>query len=240
MYSPNDVDYRYGGSELRLFANARNWKSYFHSQIKRYLGSTVLEVGSGLGATTRILCSGKHELWMCLEPDRELAGIHSRMLELHQFPKCCKSIVGTLKDVCSHQFDTILYIDVLEHIENDRAEVEQAAQLLRPAGHLVVLSPAFQWLYSPFDQAVGHYRRYYKGMLARLSPGNMNLIQCKYLDSIGYFASLTNRLLLNQAVPSLKQVLLWDRCFVPISRLIDPILLFSFGKSLLAIWEKQS
>ena len=57
-------------------------------------------------------------------------------------------------------FDTILYVDVLEHIADDAAELARARRLLTPEGNLVVLAPAHQSLFSPFDAAVGHYRRY--------------------------------------------------------------------------------
>lgn len=58
------------------------------------------------------------------------------------------------------RFDTILYIDVLEHIADDRAELVEAARRLNPGGYLVVLSPAHQWLFTAFDAAIGHVRRY--------------------------------------------------------------------------------
>jgi 2-polyprenyl-3-methyl-5-hydroxy-6-metoxy-1,4-benzoquinol methylase len=67
-------------------------------------------------------------------------------------------------------FDTIIYLDVLEHIADDRAELACAARLLSPQGCVIVLSPAHQFLFSPFDQAVGHYRRYSRATLRDLTP----------------------------------------------------------------------
>jgi hypothetical protein len=57
------------------------------------------------------------------------------------------------------QFDSIIYIDVLEHIDADRDELERAANALQPGGFLVVLAPSHQWLYTALDKALGHYRR---------------------------------------------------------------------------------
>ena len=65
--------YVYCGAELDLFAAAENWKSYIRAAVRRYLGRVVLEVGAGNGNTTRALCRGEFERWVCLEPDAALA-----------------------------------------------------------------------------------------------------------------------------------------------------------------------
>jgi ubiquinone/menaquinone biosynthesis C-methylase UbiE len=50
--------YNYQGQELAFFEKAVNWKTYFSSLIKPFIGTDVLEVGSGIGATTRLLNEG--------------------------------------------------------------------------------------------------------------------------------------------------------------------------------------
>jgi hypothetical protein len=103
----------------------------------------------------------------------------------------------------------------------------------------VVLSPAFQALYSPFDAAIGHHRRYTRVTLAQLAAeADLRPVKMFYLDSIGFLASAANRILLRRAMPTLKQIHLWDRAMVPISRLVDPLLLYSFGKTVVGIWQK--
>src|SRR3954454_13356083 len=153
-------DYQYVGAELDLFAAATNWKSYFRSRIDPYLGPEVLEVGAGFGGTTRLLCRGERARWVCLEPDAGLADRLSESVRSGSLPACCEPVVGTLESLPEGaRFDTLLYIDVLEHIEDDRAELVAAAGRLKPGGHLVVLSPAHPWLFTPFDHALGHFRR---------------------------------------------------------------------------------
>src|SRR6185503_3856669 len=120
-------------------------------------------------------------------------------------------------------FDTILYIDVLEHIEDDRRELERAACRLKPGGRIIVLSPAHGWLYSPFDKAIGHCRRYTTTMLRELTPPALRIEKAFYLDSVGLLASSANRLLLKQSMPRPKQLKVWDKLMVPCSRLLDPI-----------------
>ena len=82
--------------------------------------------------------------------------------------------IGTIADISDRWFASILNIDVLEHLEADHQEVAMVAKLLRPQRHLIVLSPAYQFLFTEFDAAIGHYRPYNKAALrlhaSRVSP----------------------------------------------------------------------
>jgi SAM-dependent methyltransferase len=228
--------FRYEGSELEIFARASNWKTLVRNYLRRYLQGEVLEVGAGIGANTVAYASLSHTRWTCLEPDPRLAA----RIPVHEVPQC-EVIVGKLPDIPTERhFDTILYLDVLEHIEDDRAELLQAASHLRPNGTLCVLSPAHPWLYSPFDRAIGHHRRYAKRTLESIGPPGLNRELTIYLDSVGMLASLGNRLFLRSASPTPWQIWLWDRVMVPVSRLLDPIVLHRLGKSVLAVWRRPA
>lgn len=230
--------FEYVGSELDLFAEAVRWKAYFHSRISPYLGDEVLEVGAGFGGTTRVLAARTHKRWLCAEPDALLAGRLKSSISEGTLPGFCQSHTGTLADLDSRErFDSILYIDVLEHIENDAAEFERAATFLRPSGHLIILCPANQWLFSPFDEAIGHFRRYNKRMYRGLGAPGMKLVRLEYLDCVGLFASAANRMLLKQSSPTRSQINAWDKWMVPVSRWLDPLIGHLFGKSLLGVWE---
>ncbi|GJM26088.1 MAG: hypothetical protein DHS20C16_25030 [Phycisphaerae bacterium] len=229
----------YVGRELELFAQASHWKSYIRHQVVPFLGEHVLEVGAGLGGTTRFLCDGSQNRWTCLEPDASLAAKLQDSIKSGDIPPCCESAVGTLASVeTDWAVDTVLYIDVLEHIENDAAELASAVAALRPGGHVVVLSPAHQWLFTPFDEAIGHFRRYSKRTLAALTPSGATLVKLTYLDSVGLLASLANRLLLRSAEPTHQQIQLWDKAMVRTSRILDPMLGRRIGKSVLGVWRR--
>jgi 2-polyprenyl-3-methyl-5-hydroxy-6-metoxy-1,4-benzoquinol methylase len=229
-----DKSYAYPGDELSLFAAAVRWKTYLKQEIHPWLQGDVLEVGAGIGSTTKMLHDDRMVTWTALEPDEKLFEQLCRRDDLsHIIP-----LRGTINDVPDHAFDSILYIDVLEHIERDRDELKQSASKLKKGGNIIVLSPAWNHLYSPFDKVIGHYRRYTKSSLKALKPEGLQLKRIKYLDSAGYFASLANKWFLHQPYPSKKQVLFWDRTLVPLSRIVDPLFFHSFGKSILAVWEK--
>jgi SAM-dependent methyltransferase len=225
--------FTYVGSELSLFEKARQWKAYWRDQIRGYVQGDVLEVGAGIGANTNLLADLDYRSWTCLEPDAELAArIEDPSKGKH------RKIVGTIDELrSSERFDTILYIDVLEHIEDDRAEISRAGERLKPGGALIVLSPAHPSLYAPFDAAIGHFRRYTRSSLCAAIPDGLQECSVVYLDSAGMLASAANRLLLRRAMPTERQILTWDRYLIPVSRVLDPIFGWRVGKTVLGIWR---
>ena len=231
--------FTYQGDELVLFQHAKNWKQYFSQQIRPLIKGNVLEVGAGIGATTLLLNDGSARQWLMLEPDEQLCNELKNKKAGGVFPVNCELQTGTI-DLLTDGFDTIIYIDVLEHIEADAAELSKAAALLKPGGHIIVLSPAFQFLYSPFDKAIGHYRRYTKKMLRKITPANLLPVSSRYYDSVGYFASLMNKLLLRQKYPTLKQVLFWDSWMIPVSKITDKLFFHRFGKAIITAWKKAA
>lgn len=227
--------YQYVGSELEVFEKAHNWKAYLRHRMEPYLSGSVLEVGAGLGANTRQFAALNFDRWTCLEPDGALLDrIHldDPLLRRHDV------ILGDITSLDpSAGFDAILYIDVLEHIEDDSGELRRASAHLNPGGALIVLSPAHPWLFTPFDRAIGHYRRYTKKTLRAAAPANLHREKLVYLDSVGMLASLGNRWLLDSNMPTAAQIKMWDSLLVPCSRLLDPLLGGSAGKSVLGIWR---
>jgi SAM-dependent methyltransferase len=230
----------YVGNELDLFANATTWKGYFGDQLRPFVRGTVGEVGAGIGGTTPYLHNAAVERWVCIEPDPRLAARLADRIARGELPPNCEVFCGTLAEYEGAGFDCILYVDVLEHIEDDRAEVARAAKHLRPGGHVIALSPAHQWLFTPFDRAIGHHRRYTRAGLGALAGPDLAPVRLCYLDSIGFFASLGNRLFLKSAMPKPAQVAFWDRVLVRMSRVVDPALGYSAGKSVLAVWRKTA
>jgi SAM-dependent methyltransferase len=234
------LEHTYIGGELDLFALARNWKSYLKTKIADYIRGDVLEVGAGIGGTTLALHDGTARRWVCLEPDAALA------MRLHNRLRTCKGystisiVIGSLNAFASFPcFDCILYIDVLEHIKDDHRQIEIASRLVRPGGHIVIVSPAHRWLFSEFDKSIGHLRRYNRDGIRQLKPDTCIEQKLTYLDSIGILLSLGNVVALRRAMPTEAQILIWDRLCIPVSRLSDRILLGTVGKTILAVWRKQ-
>jgi SAM-dependent methyltransferase len=227
----------YPGSELEHFAMARNWKRYVAATLAPFIGERVLEIGAGLGANILYLHHPRVRDWLCLEPDPEMARGLAAAITAGSLPAECRVIPAGIAALgVARRFDSVLYLDVLEHIADDCAELARATQFLSPGGALVVLAPAHPFLFSPFDAAIGHHRRYTRASLLAAAPPGLRLRRLRMLDSVGFFASFANRLVLKSSRPSSVEIALWDRVMVPLSRVFDPLLGYRFGKSVLAVW----
>jgi SAM-dependent methyltransferase len=233
------ADKTYPGGELETFALAHNWKAYYAQRLAPHITGDVLEVGAGIGATARPLCSPSQRSWTCLEPDPLLAERLQSELRARPLPIPTRVAVGCVSDLAPAElFDCILYVDVLEHIADDARELADAARHLRSEGTLIVLSPAHDFLFSPFDQAIGHHRRYNARMLRAVTPPTLVIRKTFYLDSVGMLLSLANRVLLRSAEPSARQILFWDRSVIPLSRLFDRLFAHRVGKTVVATWQR--
>jgi SAM-dependent methyltransferase len=238
----NDV-YEYEGDELSLFSHALRWKRYFSSKLSPHILGDVLEVGAGSGGTTSFLVNSEVQSWTRLEPDPKLFEQLATMISINrsgftpqEIP--AHNVCGTLAMIDpSKRFDTIIYIDVLEHIEDDRSEIDTAARYLKPGGKIIGLCPAHNSLYSPFDRSIGHFRRYDRQLMTLATPSSVDLIKCFYLDSVGLIASLANKMFLRQSLPTLAQIRTWDRLMVPLSRVVDILTCYRLGKSIVGIWR---
>jgi len=223
----------YPGSELEIFAEATNWKNYYSQKLHPYISGDVLEVGSGLGTNTEFLQKYCEDgTWYCCEPDSELLARSNKV-------KGCKYLNTALGGISQDlKFDTIIYIDVLEHIKNSRDEIELVTRRLRPRGKLIILVPAHERLFNSFDSAIGHYRRYSKLRLREDYRGLMHVKHIGYYDFFELMASIANKLFFKKSEPTRRALLFWDKILVPCSKILDPLIAFRAGKSLIAVLER--
>ncbi|HLL43351.1 MAG TPA: methyltransferase domain-containing protein [Segetibacter sp.] len=231
---------KYIGNELEIFSHAKNWKNYWSGKVLPYLGENVLEVGAGMGSNTRNFINNKNiKKWVSIEPDLELSRkIESNLKNEKGFNKL-EVIPSFLTNYQTNiKFDSVMYIDVIEHIEKDKDELITAISYLKEGGYLIVLVPAYNFLYNDFDKAIGHYRRYSRKLLRNTIPAGLKVISHYNLDSLGLLASVTNKLFLKQSYPTINQIKFWDSFIVSLSRVIDPLLFYKVGKSNLIICKK--
>lgn len=225
-------NFEYTGKELHLFRHAVNWKKYFSKKIKPFISGKVLEVGAGMGENIDYLMNDSVISWTCLEPDQRLADSIKTNADV-------KMIKGTLADLdTTVQYDCIIYIDVLEHIEDDVAEMKKAGGLLKENGRIIILSPAYSFLMSDFDKAIGHFRRYNKKSLRQVMQIN-NLQEEKlfYLESAGTLLLFINKTFTRRSYPSESNIKIWDRFIIPVSKITDALSGYFFGKTIIGIWK---
>ena len=236
--------FTYTGNELDFFEKAYNWKKYYYSLSSEYFShnSTVLEVGAGIGGLTKAFADKiNFKKWTCIEPEEQnFFRLKENILNLSNNDLFCYEnidINNFLQN--SESYDVIILADVLEHIQNDKDTLMNLYNHLSPGGKIIIFVPSCQFLYSVFDVQIGHFRRYSMSTLNFILPNKSKILCAKYIDSLGFFALLINKLFLKSSNPTLKQVLFWDRIIVKVSRFLDKLLSYSFGKNIFLILSKQ-
>jgi SAM-dependent methyltransferase len=235
MRDKNVNDYKYIGKELLLFQGAHNWKKYLFQEIHRFIGfqKLCIEIGSGIVTNARFISQFSEE-YIGVEPDKEMVKI-----AMENFPTL-NFINSNLKDFIPRMesgVNVVLLIDVLEHIKNDNQAIKVVMDSLKPNSFLVVLVPAHQLLFSKFDKSVGHYRRYSRSSISNLFSDFKVELKIRELDSIGFCLAFISKYLNPHSEMNYIKVAIWN-LLIPISRLLDSILLYRFGKSLLLIAKK--
>ena len=124
----------------------------------------VLDAGCGTGGTLTAL-EGVGELWGC-----DISTDALDMCRLRGLDKLVQASVEAL-DFDDANFDVVISCDVLEHVKDDTGAMREMARVLRPGGICVLTLPAYMWLWSEHDEALGHFRRYVGGEVRRLVEG---------------------------------------------------------------------
>lgn len=230
--------FEYSGEELEVMSVAHNYRQYWMSKIPSLPSdSHVLEVGSGIGSNVAQLLE-KFNRVSLIESDKAQEAILREKFEDYVTTNRVEIYSGYQEILSSDNFDLILYIDVLEHIENDLFELRLASSKLKPNGRLFVVVPAFHALFSNYDRKLSHFRRYSKENLRRVTPRILHIESIFFLDSVGLLGVVVNRILGNTNL-NLFAVSIWDKILIPISIILDRFIFkHRFGKSLVLIAKK--
>jgi len=225
--------------ELELLSNTPTSTRIILDVLKPYLGQNVLEVGAGLGHITTMLCEDGHVV-TALEPDTSLF----QRMDTPQNANCLNT---TLEDAVSQgllsqniQYDSALYVNVLEHIAKDINEISTARSIIKDDGTVVIFVPALPRLYGSMDAISGHYRRYRKKELtAVVAAANMTVEKIFYFDSIGVLPYWLSYKVLNKKTLGGSTVKLYDKLVIPTSLALSRMTKNKiYGKNLIVIAKK--
>lgn len=222
--------------ELTELSGANRFGAWIVETFRPIVGASVLDVGAGLGSIAELLAAEPGERRVtAIEPAENV------------FPELARRLAGTGVEVRQltsaelaaerpAEFDTVLYVSVLEHIEDHAGELATAYRLVAPGGHVGIFVPAMPSLYGQLDYKSGHYRRYTAGDLAeRLRDAGFVDVDVRYFDLVGVAPYWVMYRLLD--VSRLDRVSLtgYDRVVVPISRLVQRLVPRPWrGKNLVA------
>jgi SAM-dependent methyltransferase len=224
-----------GGDNLEAMREAVNYNRFLQDLISRFAVDTtaVLDFGAGIGTFTNNLGIPQSRV-ACVEPDADARALLAGLgFETH----------ANLSAFVNERFTYIFTLNVLEHIENDRAAVSELYRVLQPGGRLFVYVPAFSLLYSAMDAKVGHYRRYrMKEMTRLLQSAGFHVEKRAYTDALGFFATLVYKMLDSRSNGTLNKaaVRFYDRYLFPFSRVLSLPLAKVLGKNLYVVADKPA
>ncbi len=230
----------YIGKDLEAMSFAKNYNQWIVELCSPYLGKNIAEVGAGTGNLTELL-SGYRNISniTAFEPSAKMYNTLTHNLSGNDKVTSINSALSEISDKYTEQFDSILYINVLEHIEDDAAEAIKIHRSLNENGHACIFVPALSWLYSDFDKSIGHFRRYHKDQLIQLFDKNgFDIVTVKYIDMLGILPWYLNFVLMKRHLDH-KTTTIYDKLVIPIIKILDKISPTPIGKNLLLIAKKK-
>lgn len=220
---------------LENLKTASNYNSWIFSQIQPWLGNDVLEVGCGNGNFSEFLAHHCQRL-VAVDLDETYVNLTQQRLRSYDHVEVLQADATKLQG--QEHFDTIIMLDVLEHIEDDVATLKQLSHCLKPGGKFVVKVPALSSLYTPMDEVIGHYRRYQKDTLqATFERAGFTKPHLWYFNVGGIPGWWLNGKVLKRTTPASNQIGLFDKV-VPLLKTVESIVKPPVGLSLFAIASK--
>lgn len=222
---------------LDVLAQADNYNQWILETFRPYVGERVLEVGCGTGNFSSLLLG--------LERVRHLGVVDivpayietlRNRLEIPQNKTLDARCQNIFRDSAGlGRYDTIILINVLEHIRNDREAVATLRRLLNPGGRLIILVPAMRFLYSRYDRSIRHFRRYEKTRLAMiLDEQGVKTEFLRYFNFVGMFGWWMKFCLMRQTEMHAGSVAFFDK-ISPLLRSAESLVSLPAGLSLIAV-----
>ena len=225
---------------LDALAYLDKYNSWLIEKIQPYLGHRILEVGSGIGNMANYLLDRELVITSDVMPEyrealsRRFAGKPNVLVADFSLDN------GDGKEALAKQgIDTVVCVNVLEHISDDRGAVRHMIDLLAPGGRLVILVPALRALYGSLDVYLHHYRRYTKTELRRIfEEAGLTVDALFYFNFFGIFGWWLNARVLKREILPPAQLRLFDT-FAPAFRVIESVVPIPVGQSLIIAGTKR-
>ena len=228
----------YGKKTLDVISFAKNLNKWIIELIQNHFGEDILEIGSGIGNISKLLPIRNRLTLTDLVPDyldllqNEFS--HNPSISVYKLDIGHESACQGIKE----KYDTIICLNVLEHVKEDCQAVKNMSSLLKKHGTLVLLVPQYQWLYGSFDKGLGHYRRYNNaGLKALLEAQNLRIIKTLNFNSLAIIGWWLNTRLLKKKHMNLNQIIFFDK-LVPVLKIFERLFPHP-GQSIINISQKM-
>ena len=235
----------YVGRDMEAMAFAVKYHRWILETFRPYLGTRLVEVGAGSGSFSEMLLDLPFESLSLVEPsgniykllEQRIAG-SSRRSNLSTYNGVFRNVASAIS--ADQDPDSIIYVNVLEHIEDDEAELNLIHSTLSQRGRAFIFVPAFRWLFGPFDEKVGHFRRYTRRELEnKCRRAGFKIVSSRYFDLIGIVPWWIKYRLLKSSALELRSVELYGRYIVPVTKRVEWLVRPPVGKNIILIAEKE-
>ena len=231
---PDPLD-QVGAATLERMAAAPRYNRWMFDRLRPWVGCRVLEIGAGIGNMSAFLVD--RERVVLTDTERYYLGrLRERFADQPHVSVAELRLPAVSPGLVAEGLDTVVCLNVLEHIEDDRGSLEAMHRLLVPGGRLVLLVPSLRALYGTLDEALGHFRRYVPDELSeKLQAAGFRLRHLEYFNLAGVPGWwVAGRVLRRRLIPT--GALRWYEALVPLFRL-ERLLPWRIGQSLIAIGE---
>jgi SAM-dependent methyltransferase len=228
----------YAADDLETMSEARRYQAHVFELLRPHIGSQVLEVGCGIGTTSLRLAEIAERL-VCIEPNLNcvsraraaLDGNPKISLRICHLEECDRD------ELIRQRFDTIVCVNVLEHIEDDIRALRLFRELVATTGgQVLIFVPAVQAAYGPLDAALGHHRRYSKRSLRQaFESAGLDLVALRYTNPIGLLGWMYNAHVSKTTEHTTGQVRLYEKLIAPWALPLDRLVPPPIGLSLFAV-----
>lgn len=227
--------YQIAHETLKTFSLTHNYNIWIINLLAPYIGNKILEVGCGIGNLTFYLQNFGN--LSCIDIS-EYYLAHMKIdfpnIKFYKFDIADENV----KVLKNHNFDTVVCVNVLEHIADDRKALHNIFELLQPGGRLLLFVPALQFLYGSVDQKLSHFRRYDKKPLKKLlNDTAFEVERIFYSNFIAMFGWFFNSKVQRKKELSYWQTILFDK-FVPFIAYFEQYIKPPCGMSLMAVAKK--
>jgi SAM-dependent methyltransferase len=218
--------------DLVLLGEAVRYQRWVMSEFGSAIRGEVLEVGAGVGNFTRWIARRATRV-VVAEPD---PGMAAEVADMSLPNVQVRTIPIEELEPASERFDSVVAINVLEHIEDDQRALRIARGLLRPGGRVCLFVPAHPSLFGSLDQRYGHLRRYtVRGAAALLRSAGFRVTRCRYFNPVGALGWWLVGRVARRTRLTRSSVVLSERIAVPIGRALERVGAPPFGQSVIAV-----
>ena len=183
-----------GHVTLESMAASRAVSRWMLSNFSGYLGDELLEAGCGMGNLTEHLLDRKNLTVVDID-SQHIESVSKKFGHLENLT----ILDGDLEELAFYDsiesFDSVLCVNVLEHLEKPESALEGFHSVLRKDGHALILVPAHEWLYSDADKALGHHTRYTTVTVRHmLTDAGFDVLSCREFNRLGVLGWYVNKL----------------------------------------------